>query len=286
MTTPDPMTREELLELAALDVFGMLDEYETALFTRSFHHAPSAVQDEITELQATYAVDRSFLPQVEPESGLRPRVLDNIAREIETEDKPLALIGRFNRGADSTQQDSTQQYSRTPNVGTHFWRAAALLLAAGNIVFAYFIMDSSEHYTGIAVAVIEGDNWAEVRTQLGGDFIQDFVSNPRAKKISLSSPTGNPAAVAMLYVKERTDHPGTYDLALRTEGLSEETTYSLRAIDKKTGTVMKLDWSFKTAVNAMSGHRLAKAVTTVGSSATALTWEIINANDDVVLSSA
>ncbi len=47
MTSPEPMTRKELLELAALDVLGLLDEYEAAYYTRSFHHAPASVQDEI-----------------------------------------------------------------------------------------------------------------------------------------------------------------------------------------------------------------------------------------------
>ncbi len=55
MTSPAPMSREELLELAALDALGLLDEYEAALYTRSFHHAPAAVQDEIKDLQATFA---------------------------------------------------------------------------------------------------------------------------------------------------------------------------------------------------------------------------------------
>ena len=46
MTTPTPMTHEELLELAALDALGLLDEYESALFTRSYHHAAVAVGPE------------------------------------------------------------------------------------------------------------------------------------------------------------------------------------------------------------------------------------------------
>ncbi len=57
MTSPEPMTRQELLELAALDALGLLDRYEAALYTRSFHHASAPVQDEIVRLQAEIASD-------------------------------------------------------------------------------------------------------------------------------------------------------------------------------------------------------------------------------------
>ena len=36
------MTTTELLELAALDALGLLDEYESAFYSRSFHHARAA----------------------------------------------------------------------------------------------------------------------------------------------------------------------------------------------------------------------------------------------------
>ena len=54
------MTREELLELAALDAFGLLDDYEAALFTRSFHHAPVAVQDEIRSTEEVELISLSL----------------------------------------------------------------------------------------------------------------------------------------------------------------------------------------------------------------------------------
>ena len=67
MTSQTLLSREELLELAALDAFGLLDEYEAAIFSRSFHHAPAAVQDEVRQLQAEIAADPSLLPAVDPD---------------------------------------------------------------------------------------------------------------------------------------------------------------------------------------------------------------------------
>ena len=97
MSAPSPMSRDDLLELAALDAFGLLDDYEAALFTRSFHHAPVGVQDEIRELQAEYAGDEALLPEVGPDATLKARVLRSVATAIEEESielAPLATIGR------------------------------------------------------------------------------------------------------------------------------------------------------------------------------------------------
>ena len=79
MTSPEPMTRQELLELAALDALGLLDRYEAALYTRSFHYASAPVQDEIVRLQAEIVSDESLLPEEEPDDSLRERVLRKVA---------------------------------------------------------------------------------------------------------------------------------------------------------------------------------------------------------------
>ena len=52
MTTPEPMRRDELLEMASLDALGMLEADEAAYFSRSFLEAPRMVQEEIRALQA------------------------------------------------------------------------------------------------------------------------------------------------------------------------------------------------------------------------------------------
>ena len=110
MTSPEPMTRQELLELAALDALGLLDRYEAALYTRSFHHASAPVQDEIVRLQAEIASDETLLPVDEPDGSLRERVLRKVAEAIEAEASefaPLATIGRRRRGSTDSDGRST-----------------------------------------------------------------------------------------------------------------------------------------------------------------------------------
>lgn len=96
MTSPDPMSREELLELAPLDAFGFLDEVESAMFNRAFHHAPASVQAEVRALQAQLAEQASFLSDEDPRPILRQKVIVRVAEEIEDAAerlKPLATIG-------------------------------------------------------------------------------------------------------------------------------------------------------------------------------------------------
>lgn len=91
-----PMTRDELLELAPLDALGLLDDFEAALFDRSFHHAPAAVQAEVSALQAEIAAMVGSLGREEPSVVLRSKVLLRIGAEVEDvaeQLKPLAHIG-------------------------------------------------------------------------------------------------------------------------------------------------------------------------------------------------
>ena len=95
MTSPNPLTREDLLELAALDALGLLDEFDTAHYTRSFHDAPVAVQDEIKQRQAELAADTMLLPDEGPTPSLRQRVLDAVAEAVEEKDQELAPIAQI-----------------------------------------------------------------------------------------------------------------------------------------------------------------------------------------------
>jgi hypothetical protein len=105
MTSPQTMTRQELLEHAALDALGLLDQFEADLYTRSFHHAPAAVQDEVLRLQAEIASDESLVASVAPDSALRERVLRAVAEAMERDAAtlgPIASIGRAQSAAEAS----------------------------------------------------------------------------------------------------------------------------------------------------------------------------------------
>jgi hypothetical protein len=274
MTSPTPMTREELIELAALDAFGLLDEYEAALYTRSFHHAPVAVQNEIRELQAAFAREPSLLPDVEPDPALRQRVLDAVARAIEADSltlAPLAMIGRPDRARPGTAARIGAGAS------TPFWRAAAFALAAALLVVAYFagqFLERNNRMTDGVLGLLTPDQVEEV---IGPTF-KDFVGNPNCTTRTLRPVDGvDLDAFAIVYVNERNEaflfaaclpqNSGPFTLTLTDESNGDEF----------------VNRSFR-RISTLTGLRLSAPVT--ASMAGKLTWAITDVGGNVLLQSA
>jgi hypothetical protein len=218
------MTREELIESAALDAFGLLEEYETALFTRSFHHAPAATQNEIISMQSDLVSDERLLPGVNPDPKLRERVLDAVAEAIEKETaelEPLAIIGR-------PRSNEADVVGAIHNGSTaRYWRAAAFVLSGVVIVVSYFCVDAyrKNHELGMAFA----NNVTGMQLeQLIGPPIKEFIFDGAAKRVAMIAKAPGLASQAALYYRE-TDQSAM----LVVEGLtwSSEPTYVLRAID-------------------------------------------------------
>ena len=128
MTSVEPMTPRQLLELASLDALGLLDDVESAMYTRSFHDAPATVQDEVLRLQGEIANDHLLLPGEEPDPELRERVLKAVADALARDDSlaPLARIGRQREH----DRDGGRRMGRMNLGGSgQLWRAASFALA-------------------------------------------------------------------------------------------------------------------------------------------------------------
>lgn len=173
MTSPTAMTREELLELAALDAFGLLDAFETDRYTRSFHDAPAAVQDEIIRIQAELASDVRLMTADEPPTSLRQRVLDAVAAAIERETSqlaPIATIGRRGGRIDAHGRV-------TLAASGQFWRAAAFALAGMVIVIAYFFSQTNQSKQQVIDLAANRLTDSQIKAMIGTDF-EFFVKNP------------------------------------------------------------------------------------------------------------
>jgi hypothetical protein len=269
MTSPTPMTREELLELAALDAFGLLDEYEAALYTRSFHHAPVAVQNEIKELQAAFAHEASLLPDVEPDPALRQRVLDAVARAIEAESMelaPLAMIGRPDRARNGTAGRMGL------GAATPVWRAAAFALAAALLVVAYFagqFLERNNQMTGYVIGLLTHD---QIEEAIKPNF-RDFLADPSCAMHVLQPSADGIDAVAAVFVNERTGE--AFFFALRLPVQSDP--FVLRATDDSGEPVSTWEFSSTSAVTGVRLGEISLALTT------ALTWEVVDATSTVLL---
>ncbi len=156
MTSVEPMTPRELLELASLDALALLDQVEQDIYTRSFHDAPATVQDEVLRLQAEIANDLSLLPGDEPDPQLREKVLKAVADAVERSDSTLAPLARIDRRPRSGARHDTGARFSIHGTG-QFWRAATFVLAGVSLIMAYFMAMGRQASDALAAAALWND---------------------------------------------------------------------------------------------------------------------------------
>ncbi|MEE9131073.1 MAG: hypothetical protein V3T84_13725 [Phycisphaerales bacterium] len=194
------MTRQELLELAALDALGLLDRYEAALYTRSFHYASAPVQDEIVRLQAEIVSDESLLPEEEPDGSLRERVLRKVAEAIEREASefaPLATIGRRRRHRPG-ESDRRSAFGASGQ----FWRAAAFVMAGAVVVLAYFSAEANRSSNEIARLALMDDT-EQLAVVLGATGRQFVLGDNQ--KVTMHPAKASTNVAGAVYVNETTE---------------------------------------------------------------------------------
>jgi len=145
-------SRDELLELAALDALGVLDAVESARFERAFDAAAPSLQAEARSIQDKVALDPMLLSDEAAPASLRLRTLARVADAIEADAAaPIATIGpvRTQRAsAQSIDRDGLDRdilvrevmarAAREQSPRQHIWRAASLFLFAALLVALYF----------------------------------------------------------------------------------------------------------------------------------------------------
>lgn len=272
MTSPEPHTRQELVELAALDAFGLLDDYEAAHYTRSLLDAPATVQDDIRRLQAEIAGDPSLMDTEEPDPVLRHRVLSAVARAIDEESHklaPLATIGRARaRGAEEGRA--------ALGASGQFWRAAAFVLAGVSLVMAYFGSEALRE--GNRTAQLALSNLTNDLVRLVGPPVTDFIRDPTAERIVLGPADPGSEAWATLFVAES----GRAFLIFDGLSASKDSDYRLQATlaDGSTKVVHSFD-----STGFLGGVGI-DAIGVVAALLGSTTWQVVTRSGEVVLASA
>jgi RNA polymerase sigma-70 factor (ECF subfamily) len=194
MTSSEPMSREELLAMAALDAYGLLDHYEAELYTRSFHHASAGVQDEVRSLQAEISGDASTLPEEMPPPQLRQKVLEAVARAIEQEDARL-VIAKIGGRRDDREMPKPQRTSLLASwfgSSSQFWRAAAFALMGAVIAMAYHWNETKNHANKTAILAIEmvsTDEIDKLQRHLNMPSLSGVMVSPDSDRVKLDSMT-------------------------------------------------------------------------------------------------
>lgn len=172
-STSNPPTRDELLELAAFEMLGVLDDVDIARFERALADAAPSMQAEIAALQARMAVDPLFRDDsVKPSASLGLRTKARLLEEIEAEAAsaaPIATIGprtgaRIRRDesavitTESMREILAEVAARNTSVRPPrqlYWRVASFFLLAGLCVALYFNHQLSRTAMQLAASVNE-----------------------------------------------------------------------------------------------------------------------------------
>jgi hypothetical protein len=140
MNLSEPISLNELREMAMLEALGLLDSVDESKFEESFGGLSPAQQAELLDLQAAVAAEIAAAGDEEPDRSLRYKVLARLASEIEHDEVacgPIASIGsRTRRLATSKNQEvaeggfggvSNEQRLRRSAM---IWRAATFVLGS------------------------------------------------------------------------------------------------------------------------------------------------------------
>lgn len=275
MTSPEPMAREELLELAGLDALGLLDEYEAELFTRSFHYAADTVRDEIIRLQAEVAADDSLLPADDASKDLRARVLALVAEAIERESTELAPIATFrNRSRRDGAPDSSGRWRLGPNT---FWRAAVFALTGALIAMTYLWSAAVQEANDIATLALREATSAWLIEKVGPG-IKDFLFDSSEKVVLEANPPNAPHQ-AMVFVNAET---GSAFIVTDKLPLAITPKYVVSVIQAN-GEV--LDLTTITSSQGVGGFRI-DGIDLAANILATVTWRITDLTGTVLLTSA
>jgi hypothetical protein len=152
------MTTHELLELAALDALGLLDDDEREAFDRAFRAAAPALQAQVRREQTRIARDESLLPPVDPPIGLKARVLAAWREAVEAMSLRGRRAGRF-------------MPLLLPSRGvTPIWRAAAVGCAAASIVLGFATVMMKQQFNELQSAKRDNAIADDLRLKFGATF--------------------------------------------------------------------------------------------------------------------
>lgn len=205
------MSTRELLELAALDALGLLDEGEREQFDSAFRAAPPEVQARLRREQARFAKADHLLPPVDPPAGLRARVIAKVREAIaavrgQEDADVLATIGMAPRKASAP-----------------FWRAACIGFATASMVLGVLYLTVAQQNSKMT-RLAQQNNLTEMVQDLG-PRAQNILLAERMRPVAFTptaSDLGAPVTASLLF------DPDSGEALLLCEGLPvPDDTYTL-----------------------------------------------------------
>lgn len=183
------MKVQDLIELALLDVHGLLDEDERQAFERAFASSPAALQAQVRREQVRFADLGSLLPDVDAPSDLRARVIERVR---------VAIAERA-----ATRVDGAGRVV-PPIVGSKrvspVWRAGALGCAAAAVVFAVTTMQMRVRYDELASTIQSDVLLSRMLESYGPNHIRDMLFDDQTHRVMFTSADSSVSSEASLWM--------------------------------------------------------------------------------------
>lgn len=268
------MAHDDLFDQAAMDALGLLDRYESALFTRSFHRAPLDIQKQVIELQAAIATDESLLPDELPDPSLRERVLAAVAKAAESAEVGAGPLARIDErsGAEYEVPPIEQRKARATAM---FWRAAVLVLSVALVIVSYFGVQAMRFNNQLARAAFADMVHEEFEAELGPSY-REFIGHPACQTVRFNSPDGEFEGSVTMYINHSTREAYVVAMSMPSSGEPYEL---LSNVNGQTTKVRSFDVRDRPIIGVRLTD-LSPAMTTTA------TWTITNARGTVVMRSS
>jgi len=182
-----PLSREEILEQAGLDVLGLLTEEERSVFETVIENADASLRDEVRRIQDGILVFRDTLPDVQPSPGLRRRVLAAVGRMIEQDLHDSVQEAGSRRLYIGERRDWLE-----PLISgrvSPFWRLGALIAATIMIALGWwaFELNNASRILTRHLAQQETRKLIKELEQHLGELPQDFLFDSTTESIFFES---------------------------------------------------------------------------------------------------
>lgn len=170
------MDTNQLLELAALDVLGVLDPEEREAFEAAFAASPPELQAHIRREQLRVARSERLLPKVEAPLGLRARVLAALREAMQSVGGRKEVAGRITPG--SLDLAPVQGVNR-------WWRAASIGAVAAAVAMTAIALQFRSDYSNVQT-VMKSDNISEAMREHFGTWLERDLLSPATRHIAFS----------------------------------------------------------------------------------------------------
>ena len=285
--------RDEIFELAQLEVLGVLESPDVVRLDRMFREASPAVQREIVELQSTLARDEwRLLPMIDPSPALGWRVVARVMEDVDLQDEhgvPLASIGRKAKaGAVQTSHPNTQggtTSDTTPRAAiaealapwrrsSFLWRATSIILAGGLLASIALNLATSRQAARISELALQGTVTSELLEFLGPD-LRTFLDQRCIVRGLVATSVRDNGSVGVLL------SPDYSRVMVQWIGLPTAQRYMLRAVDGASGVSQEI--GSVSIVNQIGGTRFDSLP--AGTVNAASDWELVDEHGTVIFRS-